>query len=255
MSERAVIVTGAAQGVGRATAERLAASGWRVVAVDIDKERLAWAEEVAAVTPCVADVATEEGNAAAVDAAVEAAGRLDAVVLNAAVSLSGPIDQLDLADFDKMIAVNLRGPVLGIRAALPALRRAGGGAIAITSSGHGLGGDPGFWAYAATKHGVVGLVRSLARELGHEGIRINAVCPSAIRGTGMSGPLEHVAPEMFAAIAEAIPLRRWCTADEVAAVLEFLISPASSYVNGVALPVDGGALAGSGLLPPAKPAG
>lgn len=253
MDNRAVVVTGAAQGVGRATAERLAAAGWRVVAADIDQDLLKWTEDVDAVTPVVADVATEEGNAAAVAAAVESAGRLDAMVLNAAVSLSGPVDQLDMADFDKMIAVNLHGPVLGVRAALPELRRSGGGAIAITSSGHGLGGDPGFWAYAATKHGVLGIVRSLARELGHEGIRINAVCPSAIRGTGMSGPIEEVAPDMVRAIAGAIPLGRWCTADEVAAALEFLVSPASAFVNGAALPVDGGASAGSGLLPPAVP--
>jgi NAD(P)-dependent dehydrogenase (short-subunit alcohol dehydrogenase family) len=251
---RAALVTGAAQGVGRATSERLAASGWAVVAADLDATRLSWADGVKHVTPCVADVSTAEGNEAAVQAVIEACGRLDAAVLNAAISLAGAIDELDMDSFDRMIAVNLRGVVLGIRAALPELRRSGGGAIAVTASGHALGGDPGFWAYAATKHGVLGVVRSAARELGHEGIRINAACPSAIRGTGMSGPIEEAAPQMYHAIAGAIPLRRWCEADEVAAVLEFLVSPSSSFINGVALPVDGGASAGSGLLPPAAPA-
>jgi NAD(P)-dependent dehydrogenase (short-subunit alcohol dehydrogenase family) len=244
------MVTGAAQGVGRATVERLAKHGWSVVAADLNEELLGWAADRGDVAACVADISTEEGNQSIVDLAESQFGRLDAAILNAGISISGPIDTLEMEAFDRLIAVNLRGPVLGVRASLPALRRAGGGAIAITASGYALGGDTGFWAYAAAKHGLLGLVRSVAREIAVEGIRINAACPSAIRGTGLSGPIEVTAPEVFKMIAEAIPLQRWCEPDEVASVLEFLVSDESSFVNGVALPVDGGALTGVGLLGP-----
>lgn len=247
---RVAIVTGAAQGVGRATSELLAKKGWKVVAADRDEELLGWTDGSDVIAPCVADISTEEGNQAMVDMAVERFGGLGAVILNAGISLSGPIDTLDMESFDALVAVNLRGPVLGIRAALPALRAGGGGAIAVTASGYALGGDAGFWAYSATKHGLIGVVKSLARELAVENIRINAACPSAIRGTGLSGPIEVTAPEVHKTIAKAIPMQRWCEPEEVAAVLEFLIGDASSFVNGTAVPVDGGALSGVGLLGP-----
>ncbi len=247
---RVAVVTGAAQGVGRATSELLAKNGWSVVAADRDEKLLGWTAGRTDILPCVADIATEAGNQAMVDLAVEKFGGLRGLILNAGVSLSGPIDTLEMEAFDTMAAVNLRGPILGIRAALPYLRAGGGGSIAVTASGYALGGDAGFWAYAATKHGLIGMVRSVAREIAAEGIRINAACPSAIRGTGLSGPIETVAPEIYKMIASAIPMQRWCEAEEVASVLEFLISDASSFVNGAAIPIDGGALTGVGLLGP-----
>lgn len=247
---RVAIVTGAAQGVGRATVERLTSHGWAVVAADIEESLLSWAADRSDVATCVADVSTEDGNQAMVDLARSRFGGLNATILNAGVSLSGPIDSFEMEKFDKMIAVNLRGAVLGIRAALPLLREAGSGAIAITASGYALGGDPGFWGYAATKHALVGVVKSVAREVGAENIRINAACPSAIIGTGLSGPIKETAPEVHQAIANAIPMQRWCEPDEVASVLEFLVSDASSFVNGTAIPVDGGAISGVGLLGP-----
>lgn len=250
MQKRVALVTGAAQGVGRATVERLTAHGWYVVAADIDDQRLNWAAGRDDVATCVADISTEDGNAAMVEIAEQRFGGLNAAILNAGISISGPIDTLEMSDFDKLIAVNLRGVVLGIRASLPALRKVENGAIAVTASGYALGGDPGFWAYAATKHAVVGVVKSVAREIGAEGIRINAACPSAIIGTGLSGPVKETAPAVHEAIAQAIPMQRWCEPDEVAAVLEFLVSDGSTFVSGTAIPVDGGALSGVGLLGP-----
>ena len=104
-------------------------------------------------------------------------GPLNAAVLNAGITGGGSIDDLSFEDFQKVISVNLFGAVLGIKAVLPSLRKSGEGAITVTSSTMGLGGDSENWAYGASKHAVIGLVRSLSRELGWEGIRINALCP------------------------------------------------------------------------------
>lgn len=249
-ARRVAIVTGAASGMGRAACERLAGKGWGVVAGDVDGERLAWTDGHDRIVPCAATVATPEGNESIVATAVERFGRLDALVLNAGISRSSRLAHFDVAVLDELYAVNVRGTVLGIQAGLPALRAVGGGAIVVTASIHGLGGDLGYWAYSATKHALVGVVRSLARDLGPENIRINAVCPTATR-TGMSAALEAAEPETFERIRAMVPLQRWAEPDEMAAAMEFLVSPEASFVNGVALPVDGGVLAGTGLQPPA----
>jgi meso-butanediol dehydrogenase/(S,S)-butanediol dehydrogenase/diacetyl reductase len=251
-----VIVTGAASGIGRAAAARLAGDGWDVVAVDLTGPEVGAPKD--RVTPCVADVATEAGNAAMVEAALAATGRLDAVVLNAAVSAAGALDTEPIEDLDRMLAINLRGVVLGVRAALPALRAArerggpdaAGPAIVVTASVSGLGGDPLMWAYNTAKGGVVNFVRAAAIDLGTEGIRVNAVCPGPIGGTGMTTPMELHAPDRYEELRRSVPLGRFGRPDEVAAAIAFLLSPDASYVNGVMLPVDGGANAGSGLFQP-----
>jgi meso-butanediol dehydrogenase / (S,S)-butanediol dehydrogenase / diacetyl reductase len=249
-----VIVTGAASGIGQATARRLAAGGWDVVAADRDPiDALVGGPGGAGpVATCVADVATEAGNAAMVEAALSATGRLDGLVLNAAVAGAGPIDTEPIEDFDRMIAINLRGVVLGVRAALPALRQSLG-AIVVTASVSGLGGDPVMWAYNAAKGGVVNFVRSAAIDLGPEGIRVNAVCPGPIGGTGMTTPVERAAPDRYEDLWRGVPLGRAGRPEEVASVIAFLLSEDASYVNGVMLPVDGGANASSGLFQPRPP--
>jgi meso-butanediol dehydrogenase / (S,S)-butanediol dehydrogenase / diacetyl reductase len=251
-NRKVVIVTGAAGGIGRAACERLVRKGWSVVAADLDAAKLAWTQGNAHIAAATADIATVAGNQSVVQLAEDRFGGLDAVLLNAGLPGSGSIDSESMELFDKLVAVNLRGTVLGIRAALPALRRRKGGAIVVTSSSFGLAGDAGFWAYAAVKHGLIGVVKSVAREVGWEGIRINAICPSSVRATGMSEGIERELPEAYDAIRRAVPLQRWAEPDEIAAAMEYLISPESSFVHGIALPVDGGSLAGSGLIPPSS---
>jgi NAD(P)-dependent dehydrogenase (short-subunit alcohol dehydrogenase family) len=196
------------------------------------------------------DVSSPDDNASMVAEAERLFGGLHAAVLNAAVMGGGSIDDLSFEDFQKIISVNLFGAVLGIKAALPALRQAGGGAIAITSSTMGIGGESENWAYCASKHAVIGMVRALSREVGWENIRLNALCPGPVRGTGMTSFVEQMAPEHYQMMASKVPLQRWAAPDEMASVLEFLISPASSYVNGHVMVADGGTVNGTGLTGP-----
>src|SRR5277367_4432583 len=222
-SERkVVVVTGAAGGIGRAACERLADHGWSVIAADLDADKLRWTANSANVISSVTDVSSQSDNETLVRLAEERFGGLDAVILNAGLPGAQAIDAGTMDLFDRLIAVNLRGTVLGIRASIPALRRRKGGAILVTSSSFGLSGDAGFWAYAATKHGLIGVVKSVAREVGWEGIRINAICPSSVRATSMSEGIERDLPDSYEAIRHAIPLQRWSEPDEIAAVMEFL---------------------------------
>ena len=246
-SGRVAVITGAASGIGRATAQRVLAAGGRVVAVDLEEKGLAWVESSPNARRVVGDVTLEETNAAAI-AAAEPLGGVNALVLNAGLPASGNLDTVDLATFDRVVAVNLRALVVGLKAALPALRRAADQAVVVTASVSGLGGDPGLWAYNAAKGGAVNFVRSAAVELGMQGIRVNAVCPGPIH-TGMTRDIQQREP-VHDELRRHVPLGRWGEAEEVAAVIAFLASPAASFVNGAIVPVDGGVTANSGQFTP-----
>jgi meso-butanediol dehydrogenase / (S,S)-butanediol dehydrogenase / diacetyl reductase len=237
-----VIVTGAASGIGRATVESMRANDWRVVAVDRVVAPLGdlIGEELRAVE---ADITTEEGNAAGVSAAVDTFGGLDAVVLNAGIHRAGPIDQMPLTDVMELISVNVLGPILGIRAALPVLRKSGRGSIVVTSSIGGLQGTAYTSAYAATKAASISLVKSVALEVGRDGVRINAVCPGPTAGTAISAAATSN-DRLRAYMADTIALKRWGTPTEIAAAIEFLASDRASFVTGTTLVVDGGLTAG-----------
>lgn len=245
-----VVVTGAASGIGRATTELLLARGGRVVALDLSVEALSTLTPHNGLRTLSGDVTSEADNAAAVDLAVSAWGRLDTMVLNAGTRGSGPIDTVDLDVFDRSIEVNLRSAVLGLRVGIPAIRRAGGGAVVITSSNTGLNGEVNRWPYAAAKAGVLNLMRSVALDVAIDNIRVNAVCPGPTL-TGMTAQIPTEQPERYDALRRNVPQQRWAQPAEIAEAIIFLASPAASFITGVALPVDGGVSAntGQGALP------
>jgi 3alpha(or 20beta)-hydroxysteroid dehydrogenase len=183
------------------------------------------------------DVSDERAWAAAVDTAVRRFGRLDAIVNNAGIHWARPLLQETVEDLDRMFAVNLRGAFLGIRTAAPAIADSGGGAIVNVSSIAGFTGYRERGAYAMAKWGLRGLTRVAALELAPMGIRVNALAPGAIR-TPMVEDAD--APGRW----DRVPAGRIGEVQEIAAAALFLISDASSYVNGTDLVVDGGALAG-----------
>jgi meso-butanediol dehydrogenase / (S,S)-butanediol dehydrogenase / diacetyl reductase len=226
-----------------------------VVAVDVNAALLSGLTALGGpVATLRGDVASAETSEKAVRLALTRFGRLDAAVLNAGIGGGGPLEGRDaIRNFDRIIAVNLRGVLLGIRAVVPALRAAGGGAIVATSSVSGLRGDPGTWAYNASKAAVINLVRALAVDYAPQNIRINAIAPG-LTATGLTAR-QTADPDLGPFLTRRIPQQRWADPREQAEVLWFLTSPAASYITGATLPVDGGLSANGGiLLPPALPA-
>lgn len=249
---RVALVTGAAGGIGSATARRLANEGARLVLMDVDGDgTAALAEELGAVAS-PGDVAEEADVVAAVAVGVEAYGRVDLHHLNAGIS--GSFDRLPdmaVADFDRVTAVNLRGTFLGLREAFRQYTRQGStGAVVLTASIASLRGSDDLLAYQATKHGTLGLLRGAAMYGGPIGVRVNAVAPGivptalfAANATATGG-----ADDMTRR-ARTTPLRRAGTGDDIAGVVAFLLSDDAAYVTGEVVSADGGAAVTSTVRP------
>jgi 3-oxoacyl-[acyl-carrier protein] reductase len=229
---KVAVVTGAASGMGRAIAELFTAEGARVAATDRNPEGLdgdaTWELDIS-------EAGTVES---VVDDIVERLGPVDILVNCAGVSVPAPITADDYwRAWDLTLAVNLAGYARMIRACLPHLSREATGRVVNVASTEGLGATPFISPYTVSKHGVVGLTRSLACELGPLGVTVNCVCPGPIR-TGMTAAIPEDAKERFAR--RRVPLRRYGNPEEVAHMVLNLALPASSYVNGAIITVDGG---------------
>ena len=244
LSGRVALISGAARGLGAAQAELFAREGAAVVIGDVLAER---AEELAAglredgllATAVELDVRDAGAWAEAVAVAESEHWRLDLLVNNAGVVAFGGADEADEEEWERVLAVNQRGVFLGMRAAIPALRRAGGGAIVNISSVFGVGAVPGYFAYQASKAAIVQMTRAAAVEYAAEGIRVNSVAPGLVITEMTAGEPE----EAVQANLEATPMGRAGTPEEIAHGVLYLASEESAYVTGVNLAIDGGYLA------------
>lgn len=239
------IVTGAASGMGRATAHLFGDEGARVALIDINQEPLdavvkEMTDEGYDVRGWVLDLDDADAIQRVITEIGEHFGAIDILVNNAGISIPAPIDSDDYpAAWDKVVSVLLTAHTLTIRAALPYIRKSPHGRIVNIASTEGFGATKYGSPYTAAKTGVIGLTRSLAVELGPENITVNCICPGPIR-TGMTAGISEEHKEIFAKRRTA--LRRYAEPEEVAHGTLSLVLPASQYITGVALPVDGGLL-------------
>jgi len=242
---KTALVTGAQSGMGRATAHLFADEGAKVAVTDLDADRVqAVVDEITGAGGTakgwVLDVSDDAAVHRVVGEIVEAFGSLDILVNNAGMVAGGPVDGPSyLDDFQRTIDVDLFAHVLTIRAALPHLKVSGEGRIVNIASTEGSGATKFNSSYVAAKHGVIGLTRALAMELGEFGITVNCIQPGPIR-TGMTAGIPEEAKTKFAR--RRVPLRRYGEPEEVAQMTVSLCLPAMSYVTGVNIPVDGGLL-------------
>lgn len=248
MSSKVAVVTGASRGIGRAIARALAGAGFVIylVADGTETELAEAAEECAASHPLRAgsqygmfDLGDPAIPARIVTAAQQAFGRIDVLVNNAGIRVRRPFGEFTAADFDDVFAVNLRAAFLLSQAVLPAMREVGGGRIIHIASQLGIVADPGSTVYGMTKAALIHLTRSMALELGREGILVNAVSPGPI-ATEFFLQRTRIEPSLLERRLAAIPAGRLGAPEEIAAAVVFLATTEASYLQGHNLVVDGG---------------
>jgi NAD(P)-dependent dehydrogenase (short-subunit alcohol dehydrogenase family) len=238
--QKAALVTGAARGIGLATARRFLADGWRVALLDIDGANLKRTHDALANPDTIAitaDVADAAAVADALDTVAKTFGRLDALVCNAGIAVFKPILDVTYEDWSRVLAVNLTGPFLCTQAAAPLMRDGGGGAIVNITSISGLRASTLRTAYGTSKAGLAHLTKQQAVELAALGIRVNAVAPGPV-DTAMAKAVHT--PEIRADYHDHMPLNRYGLEEELAETIFFLCSDRASYITGQIIAVDGG---------------
>lgn len=234
-TDRTVIVTGAARGVGLALSRRYAAAGGHVWMVDRDREELEAAAAEVGGTPVVADVTSSADADDVVARAVEATGRIDVLVNNAGLLRDKMVWKVTDDDWDQVVGVSLGGTFRFTRACVPHFRERGYGRILNVTSYTGLHGNVGQSAYSAAKSGVIGFTKTTAKELARFGVTVNAISPNA-----QTRMIESIPEPQRREIEKLIPLGRFADPSEIADAVLFLTSAEAAYVTGVVLPVDGG---------------
>src|ERR1700744_1189602 len=238
---KVALVTGAARGIGLAAAKRFLAEGWRVALLDIDAATLdaagaALGKPYSTLT-LVCDVSDARQVAASMESVAQRFGRLDALVNNAGVAVFAPVMETSDEDWSRVLAVNLTGPFLCTKAAVPLMREHGGGTIVNITSISAVRASTLRSAYGTSKAGLAHLTKQLAVELASSGIRVNAVAPGPV-DTAMAKAVHT--PDIRAAYHDAIPLNRYGLESELAEMIFFLCSERASYVTGQTIAVDGG---------------
>jgi NAD(P)-dependent dehydrogenase (short-subunit alcohol dehydrogenase family) len=248
--DRVVLVTGAARGIGRATAELFAAEGASVALLDLDRhEAEKVADGICAGGRRALALGVDVGDSSAVTDAIghcaKTFGRLDVLVSNAGTHFSRAIDQYTDAEIDRLLSTNLKGTLYSVRATVPKLRETRGSIVSVSSMTGLVGQDRGA-VYAATKGAIISLTKALALELAPDGIRVNCVCPAGV-DTPLMRQWAETLPDPEAVLSRQAAMHltnRLASPQEIASVILFLASPAASFITGVAIPVEGGATLG-----------
>jgi meso-butanediol dehydrogenase / (S,S)-butanediol dehydrogenase / diacetyl reductase len=240
---KVALVTGAASGIGAATTRRLVKGGARVLAVDVNKDGLSTlVRELGDPTVAhTADMTQRSDVEGMVEAAVKRFGKLDILINNAGIGSLGRAGDLDPDEWRRVMAIDVDAVFFACRLALPYLVAARG-CIVNTASISGMAADYGFTAYNTAKAAVIGLTRVIAIDYAPQGVRVNSVSP----GFTLSPMLDAMPPDLKAAYAERVPMKRGARPDEIAAMITFLATEDASYITGANIPVDGGLMATTG---------